>query len=800
MHLQRLRGRTAQTMVVCALILLVQNLAVFFRHYFEGRAFPDDFLLTYHAIPYYWIEALKHGKEISWIPFQVMGYPLYMNLQSGYLYLPLRMFVWLDGVYSVHAAVILQGAHVFCGALGALVCSRLGGARWGPALLAGALYQCFGGFYSNAQHPDIVRSFCFLPWLCAPVFADWRQGGRLFAMCTAALPIWIYAQWTGGYPGAAVASTLLLGAITVLRIVAERSEWRTGLLVLVAQAVGILVAGVGIVPAALDARLIDRSMQLGRLDYDYLQLRDVLALAFPVDGSYFSHDLSMRSLFIAVPGLALLLAASGRIRQLPKWPLLCALLALLIAAGPLHRLLVTLVPPAGLSRFVMADYRGFVALGLILSGVQLVQVAPVRMTGFRIWPLVLAGLLIMGLQVLGWERSYASEDRIAQAMLLLVALGCSAPALQSRLAGVEVNAALVAGIAAVYLYQNYVSMLLPAASGALLWVLICFGAFTLVVLSVGRLRRRLELTTLSAWLLIALYLVYLAHVVRPDRNGQAVALSVLASATLLALASHPVRRLRSQGLALLMVLTVLDWARVTWDQNYFAPPVQDGTPWIESVTGPFDLTHEALVSRLTSDTCRGARRDMPPPLIERAPWAGYYTGEFYLQDHAVQLAPQRKVLADPALKSFAQLPWRMVALPDGSALATADQLAAAIPASGATCLAWDTAAATYVVELAKPQLLVENEIFWDGWSATLVCRAGCLSGATLDLRAIAVLGFRGWQLPAGRWEMRTHFVPPHRTLAWSVTLGGLVAWLVLCWQLGHSAARRRPEEELRIGA
>ncbi|HEY0824796.1 MAG TPA: hypothetical protein VGD76_13490, partial [Ramlibacter sp.] len=224
-----------------ALLLLGQHLLLFFRHYFRDHVFPDDFLLTYHAVPAYWIEALARGEDIAWIPVQAMGYPLYMALQSGFAYLPLRLFAWFGEPYSVPAAVVLQGLHVLVGAIGAVVCSRLVGSRWRTALLAGVLYQAFGGFYSNAQHPDIVRSFAFLPWLCAPVLADWR-GGRLLAVATLALPFWIYSQFTGGYPGAAIASTLLLGGLTLARLALEPGTRRTGALVLAAQAAGVLLA------------------------------------------------------------------------------------------------------------------------------------------------------------------------------------------------------------------------------------------------------------------------------------------------------------------------------------------------------------------------------------------------------------------------------------------------------------------------------------------------------------------------------------------------------------------------------
>jgi|GEM_PF-688989 len=50
-----------------ALLLLIQNLLIFRNHYFQGFAFPWDFLGPYHAVPYYWIEAVKAGVGVDWM-------------------------------------------------------------------------------------------------------------------------------------------------------------------------------------------------------------------------------------------------------------------------------------------------------------------------------------------------------------------------------------------------------------------------------------------------------------------------------------------------------------------------------------------------------------------------------------------------------------------------------------------------------------------------------------------------------------------------------------------------------------
>jgi hypothetical protein len=78
-----------------------------------------------------------------------MGYPIYLNLQSGLFYPPYWWFVVTGTTYTVDAAILMQGMHVLFGAVGATLCARLLNMRWALALLAAVVYQSFGGFYST---------------------------------------------------------------------------------------------------------------------------------------------------------------------------------------------------------------------------------------------------------------------------------------------------------------------------------------------------------------------------------------------------------------------------------------------------------------------------------------------------------------------------------------------------------------------------------------------------------------------------------------------------------------------------
>jgi hypothetical protein len=371
-------GRALFLGLAFGLVLVAQNLGYFSRHYFLDWSVPWDFLGTYHAVPKFWIEAARLKVDSAWIPFQAMGYPLYINLQSGLYYPPFWFFVAADRPYTAEAAIVLQGLHVLLGAMGAAVCARLLGMRWSLALLAGVFYQGFGGFYSNASHPDIVRAYALLPWVLAPVMSPWRPS-RLLLASIALLPLWVYALCTGGYPGNMIAVLFMAGVVVAARAgcnFRDKGQRSYALLVALGTLAGMLLAGASLLPALMDRSQIQRAVDMGGpVHHQFAAWKDlIVALVMPTEQDYFRDDPTMRSWFISVPVVALLCmrATLGRTRATTGWALVC-LLALGMATGVFHWLAAALLPPLGFSRFPMADYKGAVALAAVILGVETLQ-------------------------------------------------------------------------------------------------------------------------------------------------------------------------------------------------------------------------------------------------------------------------------------------------------------------------------------------------------------------------------------------------------------------------------------------
>jgi hypothetical protein len=672
----KLRVCKIYPLLVGIVILAAQNILIFYNHYFNGYAFPWDFLGSYHALPYYWIEALKQGVDIAWIPFQGMGYPLFLNLQSGVFYPPFWLFVLFGKIYTVEAAVLMQGLHVLFGAGGAVTCARLLGMGWKESLLAGVFYQGFGAFYSNAEHPDIVRTYALLPWLCAPVFAQWQDRSVLLRTGILLLPLWTYGLWTGGYPGGAIAAMFVLGSTLLVRILIDRNNRNIGMLVLVALITGCLLAGVSVLPAMLGKSEIARVFQVNGLSYDYLSASDVFALIYNVDNLFFGHDISMRSLFVSVPVVALLLFGVKNCRQWNAWLMLSGFLAIAMASGILHKHIISIFPQLGYSRYTLADYRGFIGLVLILLAVQ------------------------------GGIAGQVEKDR-----------------------------------------RNY------------LWSVVL--------------------------LLFALVGNFMLQLNRPD-NWRDFAMLVLIMVAVIVVLGAVWHRKKDWVIPLLMVITLLDWSRVQWNQRYFLLP--DGNAQIEANIGKLVDSRKTLTARLQgNEGCRPQRTDISESEPLKKPERGYYTGDYMMEDYSgpMKFLRQQQILTSLPLRAFVGRSWMAVNVPDASAFE--DSLLVERSPSSVSCIRYGTTRIEYRVELSQPQFVVENELFWKGWSAQMFGVDGASIGR---LSPEDVKGFRGWHLPAGSYTLVAAFETPNKNVGMLVTATGALTWIGLGWLLLRRSTRK----------
>ena len=198
-------------------VLAAQNVVVYRAHYFGSAGIPWDFSMAYYAMVAFWTAVVRDGVFPQWIPFQQMGYPFGLQVQSGMNYLPLWIFPALNLQYTLRAAIIFQCLHVLVGAIGMFLLARQVQQSRGLALVAGLAFQCFGGFYSNAEHVDIVRAFAYAPWLLYVYSLDRTTTAKL-PRRTMLIPLVLYLFLTGSYPGNVISAGVIIPLLVGLQL------------------------------------------------------------------------------------------------------------------------------------------------------------------------------------------------------------------------------------------------------------------------------------------------------------------------------------------------------------------------------------------------------------------------------------------------------------------------------------------------------------------------------------------------------------------------------------------------------
>ncbi|XZG70790.1 hypothetical protein ACTSKR_02695 [Chitinibacteraceae bacterium HSL-7] len=345
-------------------VLLAFTLVVFGPHLFAGAVFPWDFTLSYHAVVYYWMEAVKSGVWPAWVSNQAVGYPIALNLQSGLFYPPYYFFVLVDIPFTLRAAVVFQVVHVFLSGFGAYLLFRALNFPWLVALIGGVAYFLFGGMYSNASHPDIVRAFCLLPWLILSATLLLNPARRRSGIIL--LPLFIVMIWTGGYPGATIAMYFVGGGLTVLLLVFRKLPIRDFAILWVMVALGTGMAAIAFLPAFLLKGEIGRATDAVVLAKTFLDPAVYGSIFYKINASGFVGDITMRSMSLVVVPVVFILFVKLEDLKNNLAVVVMALLVMLFAGGGLfYELLTAFASPLGLSRFPSSDYRGCVAIIII---------------------------------------------------------------------------------------------------------------------------------------------------------------------------------------------------------------------------------------------------------------------------------------------------------------------------------------------------------------------------------------------------------------------------------------------------
>lgn len=376
--------KSVAPLLVCVLVLLVVNFIVFYDHWRGVTSFTYDFPLGYYGTVAYWISAVQSGHWPQWIPYQSMGYPVLMNPQMALFYPPFWIFVLLNLPYTLYAANVVEILHVFFGSVGMFLLVRR---LFGSLIVAecGAVaFLFFGGFYTNAEHPDIIRGFAWVPWLLWASLL--RTEGRTLVVRGRSLatqldihnfllPVFVFSFITGAYTGQVIAGLLLIAVFLTIQAAQQyvRSHDQSVWLDLGVQyglmGLGVVMAAVFLIPGFYLTRELTRARGVGEASLWLMGRKELFDLVFPSNDVHGTMDYSM--LGMQIPVVLWLFAGLVRLKHLrallPFVTIGCAAAVMsFVEFASFSNMVRQSFSVLGLSRFPSGDYREFFYLAILL--------------------------------------------------------------------------------------------------------------------------------------------------------------------------------------------------------------------------------------------------------------------------------------------------------------------------------------------------------------------------------------------------------------------------------------------------
>jgi len=362
--------------VICLIGLLIQNIVIFFQHYFNNFGFRWDFDKSYYALPAFWTTAIDSGIFPQWIPYQNMGFPLFMKAQSAFYYPFYWVFPLFSIPYTLQIAVYFQILHVLIGSIGMFFFINHMFKSPKYAIIGALAFQFFGGFFANSQHVDIVRGFALLPWLFFVFTLDMDKPN--ITKKTLLIPIIIFLIATGAYPGIFISTIFMMSLFVILQSLNFFSKGfgKRKSLTIGGSLFGLLLLGIALSVIHLGPIIEFGSDEFGRFtdrsNVRYFVLNSEQFPGFFVSNTSIPGELSMTSTFITLP--ILIFASFITWTFIKKYWIFFVIfvVGILMSLGNqtlFWSSLTSLIPILELSRFPVSDYRFFIALPLIVFAI-----------------------------------------------------------------------------------------------------------------------------------------------------------------------------------------------------------------------------------------------------------------------------------------------------------------------------------------------------------------------------------------------------------------------------------------------
>jgi hypothetical protein len=749
--LSSVRRHLWENKVTYIIFLLIQNIVIFWEHYFNKVGFPWDFDTSLYGWPAFWTTSIRMGIFPQWIPYQAMGYPFAINAETGLWYPVLWIFPLFNFPFTLQNAVLLQVLHVFFGSIGMFLLLNLIFKSPRYAFVGAVAFQFFGGFYSNAEHVEIVRAFSIAPWLFY-VFKLNIDQPRITRRILF-IPIVIYFLVTGGYFGNIISSLFIILVFLFLQLINACFKGARRLLSIktAAAMVGLTILGLSISviflgPIWQERNELTRFHEYANIERATLGIRDIPTLFMssrPLEG-----EQPMISAFVTLP--MLIFASFIAISAIKRYWIFITImiLGILMVAGPqspFWQIITSTVPALKLSRYPSSDYRVFIAIPLVILGT--------------------AGLK-------GFVENKSSWKQFVFRTAFVVAwFSTGVYMLYSKLSYFEIQK-----------HQLYINFEVTAAAfvlSATILILLYYVRKNKSIINSKHMDRPVILSTLSLLFIVLLVSVdgirvisdmqtwkerpfdfkYATFNVPLEKNGKLITYSIFQNMP----SERPSREYCCS------------------DPNPNDLQLQNFS-WKGYLMGRYmmeDYTHTKLLARSAVESNNIYMQYMhmgwTPILLDpnsiklssstRINLPASTFSSFFANTN-IQSDPCGKITCDSAFSSKNLVEPRLQHSNQPMISADHDQVMQTH---------YGINDITYKVKLKEPKLMVENEIYFPGWQADLI-----FSNKVTKLQASVVNGiFRAWFLPAGEYQMMAHFSFPNLLIYETISIVSFAIWIFI---------------------
>lgn len=348
--------------------LPISSFLFFLKNDAFNNYFPPRFFLS---------ESLRAGYLPFWNPYINFGYPLYGDMNSGFMS-PVTWIIAAIPGYNVYSFTVETLLYIFLGGLGMYRLTRFWNINTKISLTAGIAYMCSGYMTGHLQHTNWISGAAFMPW-CLYLLLNLLKDPSLRKAIPAAIVF--YLLIASSHPGIIIGAIYFFAGVIIFQFINKgKSEAcfridhkRKKSLLLFSVLLGMislgLIAGYSdIIPQftrGAKGAFSDSTRNATGLS-SWISL--IIPMAIVKNGNFFHSDLSLRNCYIGLLFLAFFIAMlTGSKTAWQKYLLSSALFFFLISLGGSVKDVIQKVFP--LIEYVRlgGEFRIFTILSLVLA-------------------------------------------------------------------------------------------------------------------------------------------------------------------------------------------------------------------------------------------------------------------------------------------------------------------------------------------------------------------------------------------------------------------------------------------------